>query len=242
MDCRCENHLKFCSLPKLPALFQTPTFSPKKEKKEGKPWNLAFPTLTHTFLILVGCSLTNFLMLYIFWKVRPRTFTKFNQIKLKQKDFVKGRKQGPFAHWWTDWGQNHQWNFSGFLLDSALSSIAIKHFHRWTFLQLLQKICLCLCFCVFVFHAGSNLYKAQILDKTFSFSASLLRVHLPCCLVRLYRRLACNAKYHPGYCGHQSLPLRLLFVFGRIYHKLLQISSWQSTILVQKSSNLKFRN
>ena len=104
------------------------------------------------------------------------------------------------------------------------------------------KICLCLCYCVFVFHAGSNLYKAQILDKTFSFSASLLRVHLPCCLVRLYRRLACNAKYHPGYCGHQSLPLRLLFVLGRIYHKLLQISSWQSTILVERSSNLKFRN
>ena len=95
MDCRCENHLKFCSLPKLPALFQTPTFSPKKEKKEGKPWNLAFPTLTHTFLILVGCSLTNFLMLYIFWKVRPRTFIKFHQIKTK--GFRKGPKTGSFC-------------------------------------------------------------------------------------------------------------------------------------------------
>ena len=175
MDCRCENHLKFCSLPKLPALFQTPTFSPKKEKKEGKPWNLAFPTLTHTFLILVGCSLTNFLMLYIFWKVRPRTFTKFNQIKLKQKDFVKGRKQGPFAHWWTDWGQNHQWNFSGFLLDSALSSIAIKHFHRWTFLQLLQKyvyVCVIVFLC-FMLAAICTKLKSQTRHSRFLVRCSL---------------------------------------------------------------------
>ena len=118
-----------------------------------------------------------------------------------------------------------------------------KAFSQMDLFTAFAKICLCLCYCVFVFHAGGNLYKAQIPDKTFSFSASLLRVHLPCCLVRIYRRLACNAKYHhPGYCGHQSLPLRLLFVLGRIYHKLLQISSWQSTILVERSSNLKFRN